>query len=124
MKYKFQEESLPANNSVYVEIKFMDGDGDVYQSEEFLIGSFESFEEIENSQEITEELALWKKIKNTLEPDFNYDDYAAEYGEELADMIDNVPNGPMADYQFKMTVDSIELVYYKDYKKYKSYIYE
>lgn len=125
MKLDFRLREKSKNNQVYIQLNFEGGDADTQHPEEHLIKDVK-FEEIEQKMDIiTAEIAKYKLLKEVLDTsnDLNYEDVEDTYGTEIAKLLDDVPNDPQSDFQYKCYLDSIEVVGYNAAgDKYSSYI--
>lgn len=63
-------------------------------------------------QRLLESYFLLKDILGGDNKHSSYDKIKEKYGDQIADMWDQVPNDPQCDYQFKCYIDSIKLYYH------------
>ena len=122
-KYKFELEEKSKNDSLWIHLMYSGGDADSEHPEEYQLDI--KFSEYENHLEKIDEEVKKYKILEKLTSDnhgenLEYEDLEEKYGEDIANMYDNVPNDPQGDYQFKTSLDSITLVGYdKEGNKYE-----
>ena len=111
-------------NSVFLYVMYEGGDADTRHPEQYILPGITMENIDEHLDEINKEIDDFKMLKKALSnTDFRYDDVLEEYGKEIADLWDNAPNDPQADYEFKCYIDRIELhAYDNNGDLYKQYI--
>jgi|SRR6478609_2050129 len=119
MKVKLKKQQESDVGKVYILLNFEGGDADTTHPDVVLMEnfSFDGKQEIELPFETTVLIEKYKILKNIL--DVNHKDYLEnykkvkeKYGEEMADLYDDVPNDPQTDYSCKCYLSDIQLKAY------------
>lgn len=124
-KIKFELKEATRANTLWMSLDYYGGDADSDHHEEWKF-DFPYSEWQDHIKEIEEEIAKYKILKKltgiTHGDDVKYEEIEKEYGKEIADMYEDVPNDPQGDFQFKTVLDYIYLVGYDEKgNKYQSY---
>lgn len=123
--FKFKEKSRA--NNVYILVNYAGGDADTDHPEENLLYGIKYSEINVHLEQIEKEVEKFKQLQDLLEDHDirshgNYNKIKEEHGQVLANLYDNAPNDPQADYQFKCYISSIELIAYDEQgNRYESY---
>ena len=125
--FKFTKKESPKIDKLYLYVLFEGGDADTRHPEEYDLGI--KFSDYENHlDKIKSEISNYMILQDILDVNSSshledYDEVKSKYGEDIANMYDNVPNDPQADYQFKCYIDTIKLIGYdNEGNKYESYV--
>lgn len=112
--FKFREVSKPRIDKLYLLVNFAGGDADTEHPQEIEFKSIKFSDYQNHLDEINREIEVYKTLKKILSserrPDYNK--IKLEYGEDVGSALDNTPNDPQCDYQFKCYIDSIQLIGY------------
>lgn len=127
MKIKFEKVESSRAGTIWLNIEYMGGDADTehFNEEKF---DFPYSDYKNHLKEIENRVNQYNIIKKLTDGSggtqrHKYEDLKEEYGEDIADMYESVPNDPQADYQFKTSLRYLTLIGYDDNgNKYKSYI--
>ena len=122
-KIKFQKKEESRAGKTFILINYSGGDADTDHPEEYLLDiPFEA--NMTQNDKIDEIVSEYKTLKEILDDtDIKYSEVEKEYGTKMARLYDNAPNDPQCDYQYKCTLDSIQLIGYDDKgTKYMSYL--
>ena len=108
------QKSISKANTFFIELEFYGGDAVTYHREQEMLDGITALNYIkpENQTVIFKRIEFLELVKNVSTPEFCYDEIEAKYGEKVAKFIDNMPNDPECDFQFKCTFDDFELRYY------------
>lgn len=127
-RFKLEKKSGSKKDCIYLFLMYMGGDADTKHPEEFKL-DFKLSEIDTHIDELNKEIDLYKRLKEALDrhdirtSSKAYDIALKDYGKEVADMLDNVPNDPQADYQFSCYLDYIKIVAYdEEGDRYESYV--
>lgn len=117
-KLKFTKISeAPKNNKVFIHLMYAGGDADTEHPEKYEVKGV-TFDQKDGDviQKEIENYILLKQILDCNSSKFceRYDEVQKLYGEEMADMFDNVPNDPQNDYQNKCYLDDMMIVAYDE----------
>ncbi len=112
MKFNFQEVEKPRLDKLYLLVKYEGGDGDTKHPEEYYLDI--KYSELENRMdEITKEIESFKTLKIILNDyRITYKKVKEEYGDEMTNLYDNVPNDPQTDFDTKCYIDDLKLIAY------------
>lgn len=126
LKFELKEKISDKANKLYLHVDYAGGDADTDHPETYLLHEI-PFDEYEKHLEaISAEVDKYETLKQILGyggHTMNYAEIKEEYGNEIADMFDNVPNDPQSDYQFKCYIEYIYLIGYdKEGNKYQSWV--
>lgn len=127
-KIEFEKTENSRADTIWLLIKYAGGDAD---TEHFHEEKFEfPYSEYETHlEEIEARVDQYKIIENLTDgsgghQDHDYEDLVEKYGEEIAELYENVPNDPQGDYQFKTSLDSMKLIAYDEKcNKYEAWAY-
>lgn len=131
MNIKLTKKEDSEAGKVYLHIMFMGGDADTEHPEYFLLENINYIgdkDSIDLNEEHIKLINNFKILRDVL--DINnrsytddYNDVLEKYGEEIADLYDNVPNDPQNDFQNKCYFSYLEIIAYdKEGNKYQGYI--
>jgi hypothetical protein len=102
-------------NVVYLLVMFEGGDADTEHPKEYLLEGV-TFEDFAKQQDLVQaELDKYRDLKEILDTngdDMDYSEVVEGYGDEIAQMFDNVPNDPQCDYQFKCHLGHVDIIAY------------
>jgi hypothetical protein len=115
MNINFKQNGQLKLNDFYIEVSYEGGDGDYSTHEVYRVkdqeGQLLNASNFKDHLDIVEkELTVYKQLMVALSIE-NYNEVVRKYDEEVADAWDNAPNDPTNDYQDKMYIDRIKLVY-------------
>lgn len=112
--FNFREVSKVRIDKLYLLVNFAGGDADTEHPEEYEFKTIKFSEYQNHLDEINKKIEVYKTLKRILNNDNNpdYKEIKLEYGEDVARALDNAPNDPQADYQFKCYIDNIQLIGY------------
>src|ERR1035437_3080475 len=101
--FKFTQTEQSKADKLYLLIEFAGGDSDTEHPEyhEFKIKFSEYQDHLDEINKVIDDYKILKKVLGNHGENPEYNDVKAEHGEKIADLYDNVPNDPQADYQFK-----------------------
>ena len=132
-KLKFEKIEESRANKVYLEITYMSGDADAYETEEYYLDKINGHDLLNLNQEdafkaIEEEIKPYQILKNIL--DINHENYLEsyeevkeKYGDEIANLYDNAP-GDVTCWDYKQSLSNLRIIAYStDGSKYKAYIF-
>lgn len=125
MKIKLEKVENSRANKVYILLNYSGGDADSDHPEEYILKDV-TFDTIEDNIAIIEkEVNDYKILKKILyDTDIKYKNVLEDYGEEMAELFETVPNDPQCDYQFKCSLSTMQLIAYDgEGNKYKQSLY-
>lgn len=112
-KFNFKKIEQP-KDKLFISIRYVEGDGDHYDQEEFVIKDIK-FSEIDTKiEELSILVNSYRKLRKILDNDSRDRDYkniAIKYGQIMADMYDDSPS---SEYGNKNWIDDMKLAGYDD----------
>jgi len=122
--FKFSKVEESRANKIFLQLDFAGGDADSDhpESEEFVGIKFSEYQNhLPQIQARIDQYKILKQILGQHNP--KYEQIKDKYGDEIANLFDNTPNDPQADYQFKCYLSSIILIGYDEQcNKYQAYV--
>jgi len=125
-KINFNKIASSEIDKIYFVLDYVGGDADT-QHPEYVLLPF-PFSQWKNNLDLIEKnYNFYKEIKSALDNgglhSKNYIKIKEEYGDDVYNFLDEVPNDPQADYQFKCSLHDIYLIGYdNEGNKFKSYL--
>lgn len=108
MKIQFHKEEESRANKLYLVVNYYGGDADTDHPKEYEYKHIKFHEWELYKEEIEADVENYRKLKTALKLD-SYGEMLDEWGEEIADLYETVPNDPQNDYQFKCSLDGVIL---------------
>jgi hypothetical protein len=111
--YKFHLKERSRGEKVFLVLKFMGGDADTFETEEIEIDTNDftpsEFYVDEEFQALIDKYKIIKGLQNDESSHKMYDILESKYGEEIANLYDNIPGDPQTYGEFKCSLQWITI---------------
>jgi hypothetical protein len=112
--FSFSKTESVKKDKLYILIEYAGGDADTEHPQYIDLKGIKFSDYQDHLDEIETEIEKYQTLKKILSDKPDYNEVLEEYGEEIAELYESVPNDPQCDYQFKCYIDSIKLVGYDE----------